>query len=804
MRTLFPVPPSALCLLTAFLGFLITPLRAAEGEGYLGWIPIQPVEAGQDFNLDLRRFYEQGKGQALEFPESGPGYKASLDPAKLLLRVSLQPDASGLLDIPLQVRKSDAGKKDAPLREAVLSLAVQPRQGHTFVYNDKPGKVAKVTVAGSFNGWNTDSHPLTEVKPGRFELFLPLAAGEYPYKFLVDGAWTMDPDNALSSADGDGNSLVRLTGASATTAPGVFAAAQARDEITFEFHTGPTPPKRVSAVLQTPDGSSKALPAEPSGNRVKFRTESFPAGSWIRVVVVDDTGVTSPAARAQVRPDGKFQWQDAVIYYAFTDRFVNGNKSNDRPVKHPDVLPQANYMGGDFEGIRQRIDEGYFEKLGVNVLWLAPLNRNPDDAWKSYKPPQRTYTGYHGYWPVSSTEVEPRFGGEKGLTELVASAHAKNHKIIADLVLKHAHIEHPLWKERRDWSGTLELPDGKKNLRIWDEHQFTTWFEEWLPGFNFDKDEPVAFLIDNAVEWATKYKLDGYRLDAVKHINFSFWWKFRSAMRDRVQAQRTEPMYFVGETFMDRKGIMSFVGPNMLDGQFDFPLYDTLMEVFATEKMDFAELEKSLAASESVYGKETLMSALVGNHDKSRFMAFADGDLPDAEIKDEEEVGWNKPPQVNNRASYGKLRLALNFILAIDGAPMIYYGDEVGLTGAGDPDNRRMMPMEDELSNEQKAVRDHFMKMAAVRKSHPALRYGSRRALVAEGGRYAFVRRHMDDVVLAAWNRDDQANYYELAVGPEMADGVYQDALSKETAEVRNGKARFTLKARHGAIFVKP
>jgi cyclomaltodextrinase / maltogenic alpha-amylase / neopullulanase len=791
-----------LCPVFLFV-LVVSPLRAADGGGYLGWMPIQPVEAGQNLVLDLRRFYEKGKDERLEFPATGPGYKAELEAAQLQLKVTLLPEATGLIDIPIRVRKSGAGAKDAPLREGVLSLAVQPRSGHTFFYEDKGGKATKVTVAGAFNGWNTDSHPMTQAKPGRFELFVPLAPGDHPYKFLIDGVWTPDPESALmDTREGADNSMVRLEAAGSAAAPVVFAESQGKGELVFRIPDSGV--KQISAVLQSPDGSSKNLPVEAAGGRVKIGTASFPGHSWIRLAVVDEKGRISPAARARVKVDDQFLWQDAIIYYAFTDRFVNGNKDNDRPSKHPDVLPQANYYGGDFEGIQQRIDDGYFDKLGVNVLWLAPLNRNPDDAWKSYKPPQRTYTGYHGYWPVSATEVEPRFGGEKALTSLIASAHAKKQKIIADLVLKHVHTDHPLWKERRDWFGTLELPDGRKNLRIWDEHQFTTWFEEWLPGFNFDKNEPVAFLIDNAVEWAEKYRLDGYRLDAVKHINFSFWWKFRSAMRDRVQSKRSEPMYFVGETFMDRKGIMSFVGPNMLDGQFDFPLYDTLLEVFATEKMNFADLEKSLTASESIYGKETLMSALVGNHDKSRFMAFADGDLPDAEIKDEEEVGWNKPPQVNNKSSYNRLKLALGFILAIDGAPMIYYGDEVGLTGAGDPDNRRMMPLEGELSSEQKAVREFFIKAAAIRKAHPALRYGNRRAVIAENGQYAFVRRHLEDVVLAVWNRDEQANYYELPVGPEMEDGTYKDALSRSTIEVRNGMARFSLDARTTAFYTKP
>lgn len=586
--------------------------------------------------------------------------------------------------------------------------------------------------------------------------------------------------------------------------PTVFAEDQGPQSLSFRIAPAPgSPIDRVSAVAEFPGGSSRTVPFELDGDRISIPTADLQDGTWVRVAVADTGGRVSRAARAEVRPKSGFRWQDGVIYYAFTDRFVDGDKTNGRPVASPDVLPQANYHGGDFEGIRQKIGEGYFQDLGVNVLWLAPLNRNPGGAWKEYLPPYRSYTGYHGYWPVSHSEVEPRLGGEDGLKALVSQAHSSGMKIIADLVLKHVHVENPLWKDHRDWFGTLELPDGRKNLRIWDEHQFTTWFEEWLPGFDFSNPEPVRFLLSNAREWAGKFSLDGYRLDAVKHIPYSFWPKFRTTMRGMQAADGTGPMYFVGETFMDRRGIMSFVGPNMLDGQFDFPLYDTIIDVLAKGSHSFPDLEKSLSASETIYGKETRMSPLLGNHDKSRFMAYADGDLPVSANDDEEEIGWANPPKVDNPASYEKLKLAITFLLSIDGVPMIYYGDEVGLTGAGDPDNRRMMPSDAQLDAGQKSVRSHFSAAANFRAAHPALRYGSRRLLVADRDRYAFVRRHLDDVVLAAWNRGSTPARFEAGVAPEMADGTYRDALSGQVIEVVSGRATFELAPARSALFAK-
>ena len=780
-------------------------LRAAQSEAlqdakpYLGWIPMQPAAPGEKLEIDMRRFFYPGAKNPLTLhtPPAEPGrFEAGYDSDKFLLTVTLDKTAKGLVEIPLR-----AGEGDDALT-AVLLVGVQNPTGHTFRFSAPEGASPKVHIAGQFNGWNTGSHEMKRAEDGTYELFVPLSPGRHPYKLVIDGQWNLDPGNPEKSSDGVGgeNSVISVESAGGEPAPVVFA--QSSGDGKAVFRVVGAAPDAVSSVLQLPGGSSRALPHEKAGDTVSVAIKDAPAGSWVRVVVADAAGQVSNAARLPTQPLEGFQWQDGVIYYAFTDRFANGENSNDRPVQDERVLPAANYQGGDFQGIREKIEEGYFEKLGVNVLWLAPINRNPDGAWQEYLEPYRHYTGYHGYWPVSHTEVEPRFGGEKALKEMVAAAHAKDSFIIADLVLKHVHTDHPMWKEQRELFGSLELPDGTKNLRIWDEHQFTTWFEEWLPAFDFTDPEAVEFLLGNAVDFAERFNLDGYRLDAVKHIEREFWWDYRTAMRNVVDKDRPLPLYSVGETFMDRKGIVSFVGPNMLDGQFDFPLYDTIIDVFAKEKAGFEELEKSLSASESIYGKETLMSPLLGNHDKSRFMAYADGDLPHSELDDEEEVGWKFPPKVDNSAAFENLKLGLTFVLAVDGVPMIYYGDEIGLSGAGDPDNRRMMRWGDEVTAEENAVREHFSKVAAVRHKHPALRYGSRRALVAEGERYAFVRAHLGDAVLAVWNRGKGENEFEVTVGPEMPDGSYADALSGEKIEVKDGNVSFRLGPMKSALFV--
>jgi glycosidase len=115
-----------------------------------------------------------------------------------------------------------------------------------------------------------------------------------------------------------------------------------------------------------------------------------------------------------------------------------------------------------------------------------------------------------------------------------------------------------------------------------------------------------------------------------------------------------------------------------------------------------------------------------------------------------------------------------------------------------------MMPLEQELDASQKSVRDHFEKVAKLRRAHPALRYGNRRPLIASGDSFAFIRRHLDDAVLCVWNRAKSESTFEVQVAPEMPDGTYKDALSALTIEVKNGKASFKIPPLTSAFFTKP
>ena len=789
---------------TSFFFLAFFPVGTRAETPFLGSIPVQYIAPNEELVLDMHRFFQPGKSPRLEF-ETKDDVDLAFDVAAFQLRARVK--QKGLCNIVLST-PAEKGK-----RTTVLTLASAPGVPvHRFVVKPESAPAAgteamtiprKVYLAASFNGWSKDK---TEMKGpnenGEYIVDLSLAPGRYSYKFVVDGNWKLDPSNPEIEDNGMGenNSVVTISGEKPTLAPSIYADQWSGQNLIVRVAPKDTRLGRVSAIFEGASGAVP-LPARFEGDEITVPLPEKKEG-FLRVIAADASGAPTNVVRCAVGPK-TFHWQDAILYYALTDRFFDGDKSNDHPVNDPNVLPPANYHGGDLRGIRDKIDSGYFESLGVNTVWVAPLNKNPDKAYQESPEPHRWYTGYHGYWPISPEELDAHVGTARDLNELVDHAHAHGMKIIADLVLHHVHIEDPWWKQHRDWFGTLELPDGRKNLRLWDEQQFTTWFEPYLPSFDFSKEEPVRALIDNSIWWANRYKLDGFPLDAVKHILPSFWWKFRSALREKVKRPPGSPLYLVGETFKDRAGIMSFVGPNMLDGQFDFPLYDQIQETFGKTSGEMKALDDSLGASEKAYGKETLMSPLIGNHDKGCFMAYADGELPGPNGLKDEEVGWKDPPKVRDRSNYNKIELAQAFLMSIDGVPMIYYGDEIGMTGAGDPDNRRDMRFGDQVSSSEKRVLENLEKLGAIRRQHPALRYGSRRAVLETQDQYAFIRAHLDDRIAVVFNRGKTEAKVDIDVSPELTDGDYIDTLNGGPVQVKDGKLNLTLSAQTAAFIVK-
>lgn len=659
-----------------------------------------------------------------------------------------------------------------------IPVKLNKTKKYLFTYKPQAGE-KKVNLFGQFNSWNRKNLPMKDLNgDGIFEIEIPLDPGRYEYKFFVDGKEIVDPQNPIKVPNGLGDfNSVRII--DEQTKDKIFlhilGKEKSNNKLTLKF------------FLESPDKSNLI---EKGSVVALFDNQKFPEeliqinGREISLFVKDEMLKGNHNVRLAVNRLGKHSniqtvqiidgeiagnteirtLNDQIIYSLMIDRFYNGDKSNDSPVEHDSLFSPANYNGGDIDGIIQKLQEGYFDKLGINTLWISPIVDNTNNAYREYPAPHRWYTGYHGYWPVSSTKVEEHFGDMNLVRKLVEIAHNKNINILLDFVSNHVHIEHPFWKEHRDWFGQLELPNGKKNLRLWDEYRLTTWFEPYMPSFDYiGSYEALEFMTDNAVWWLNVTGADGFRHDAVKHVPNEFWRLLTKKLKRNIELPKKKKIYQIGETFGGIDLIASYVNNGQLNAQFNFNLYDVAIPTFLDEKASFKLLDYQMQKCFQVFGYNNLMGNIIDSHDKIRYMAYADGDL---EINDgrASEFAWTNPPKVDNPDSYKKLKVYMAYLLTIPGIPIIYYGDEIGMTGAADPDNRRMMRFGNEINDYEKKTFEDVSKLIHLRKEHPALRYGDFLTLQANENIYAYIRSDMNERILTVVNKNSNGLNVELLI----------------------------------------
>ena len=415
-----------------------------------------------------------------------------------------------------------------------------------------------------------------------------------------------------------------------------------------------------------------------------------------------------------------------IIYNPMIDRFKDGNVGNNKPLNRSDVNQKVDFWGGDIQGITQKIEDGYFKKMNINTLWVSPVVKNPEGPWGQWNIPNTKFSGYHGYWPISSTETDSRFCTKNELENFIRTAEKNGMNVLLDYVAHHIHQEHPLFKSHPDWYTSLYLPDGSKNTERWDEYRLTTWFDDFMPTFNFFKPEVVEAMTDSAVWWMQHYPIYGFRHDATKHIPEIFWRTLTKKMKTKVLIPQNRPSYQIGETYGSPELIGSYIGSDLLDAQFDFNLYDAAVATFKQPNTSCKNLVDIINDSKKNYGSHHTMGNITGNQDRPRFVSLADGSLKDGE--NYKQVGWDRNIQVSDEKAYQRLQNLIALMVAIPGVPVIYYGDELGFAGANDPDCRRMMRFVDEKTDSvsplEKLHFDKISKLLAMRKTEICLQYG--------------------------------------------------------------------------------
>ena len=659
---------------------------------------------------------------------------------------------------------------DFKLGKQTYSIPVRSSVQPKFKFSFKPTKqYKKLTLFGSFNGWDRGNLPMKDENgDGVFEAEVALEPGRYEYKFFGDGEEIIDPNNPDKKPNGMGdfNSLFYVTEPNL----GKLFLHKEGKEITsstskFSFYYenekegNDVSASNIIALLDNQKVNEKNISISGGKIEIAIPRKELKGNNLLRVAVTKNgraTNIQSVFLKNGTTEPNNASWNNSIIYSLMIDRFSDSDKSLNKPIVQDSLFDKANYIGGDFQGIINKLNEGYFDSLGINTIWISPVYDNPNTAYKESPAPHRWYSGYHGYWPVNSFGVEEKFGTMKKLKEIVVTAHKHGIKILLDIVANHIHITHPLFKQHPEWFGELNLPDGRKNLRLWDEYRLTTWFEPYLPKFNFvGSKEIINYQADNAIWWLKQTGADGFRQDAVKHISNDFWRTLTRKIKTEIEIPRKVSVYQIGETFGSYELISSYVNNGQLSAQFNFNLYDAALPTFLDKKASFSSLDAEMKKSFMVYGENNLMGNIMDSHDKNRFMAFADGDLEASQWSAIEE-GWNNPPKVDNPKNYNKAKLYYAYMNAIPGLPVIYYGSEFGMTGASDPDNRRMMRFNNELTKDEKQMLNDVRQIINIRKNHTALSSGDFLTLQADANIYAFIRSDFNERILVVLNKSDE------------------------------------------------
>jgi glycosidase len=685
---------------------------------------------------------------------------------------------------------------------ALLSLSCSPaptnrppqRSCEAVIHFAPEASTGVVSILGEWNAFNPE--PMTQTQAGVWEWRRTLETRDYGYRFQVGKAAAItDPANGFRrwAAEVE-HSRLRVPDCKAPAIDVTRFEATAEGALVIEAaaQRGSAGSSLKAPVVTLDDA---ALPGSwnAATGALTISSKGIATGKH-RVVITLEDEAGKQAERLYlpfwVEPV-KFSWDEALMYFVLTDRFRDGEVSNNLPVAGVD--PQANYQGGDFRGVIQKIDEGYFDALGVRAIWLSPLDANPDGAFPGSF--GKLYTGYHGYWPSKAREVQQRFGTILDLQELTRTAHAHGIRVIADLVLNHTHQEHPYFRDHKadGWynvSGSCVCGEAGCS---YDARPLDCWFASYLPDYNWRSPAQNEQLVSDALFWLEQADLDGFRLDAIKHLEHAGGRNVAGAINAIADRTGTD-FYLVGETFTGSDGraqIAQYLDPRELDGQFDFPLYWPIIDAFA-KGGSLKGVDDAVKANEAFYAPGVLNAPFLGNHDVARFITTAAGQL-DA---DPAAQAWNNrpPDQVTSDLAFTRAVWGFTFLITQRGVPLIYYGDEIGLPGSGDPDNRRLMRFGAALSGREAGLLATVQKLGLARKQSRALRFGARYTLAIEDELYAYQRDEASEAAVVVINRGAarQLSFSAQGALKAAAPRSYRELFSGKTVML-GGPAAVTL-----------
>lgn len=539
-------------------------------------------------------------------------------------------------------------------------------------------------------------------------------------------------------------------------------------------------------------------------NELSFGCEQdIPAGEkTITVSMVDDSGntyttttkvtITERVKTANTETKlGDFDWDEAVIYFAVTDRFFDGNTANNTVTEGynaSDATDEGRYHGGDFAGLTQKID--YLYDLGVNTIWITPIVDNIDEDVYSESDENAEYYAYHGYWAEDFTKLNPHLGTEAELQALVDAAHAKGMKIMVDVVLNHAGYE------TTDYFNSILQVDGNTVNMIRGAEDTISGDEKkdglsGLPDFLTENEAVRNQLIEWQTTWMEDYGIDYYRVDTVKHVDNTTWSALKNALTEINPDFKLIGEYYGAGYTNDYDQLDTGRMDSLLDFEFKYFAND-----FANGKL--SSVEASLAKRDETIGNTAMLGSFLSSHDEN-------GLLYTFQSKDTSDGKW---------WSEAQMKVAATLQITSKGQPVIYYGEEIGLTGENNYpyyDNRYDFDWTEveTQKTEDNSFYNHYKTLLNIRRDYSEVfAKGNRTVLTgSDATGYEVIRRSYEGeniyVGMNVWGEDATATFYVSGA----TGSTYTDLYNNKTYTVAaDGSLTVTIpKATAGgtAILVK-
>ena len=573
-------------------------------------------------------------------------------------------------------------------------------------------------------------------------------ASEVPFQLCDTDTFVVSELSFTRSGDVLSGTLSLVSGQTGLMASGPFEGTVSGEEVTGTATLSGDVEVTLEAELTLTDTLSGTLTAQES---VECNVSE---SGTLRLEL---EGVQPDSAKPQRIEN--VDWRDENIYFAFTDRFNNGDPSNDDGAAREGAFDEADlsnerlWHGGDWAGITQKIEEGYFDELGFTAIWISPVYYQVPailmENFTSFSE-EGPFAGFHGYWAEDFLRTDPHFGTLDELKTLVRTAHENDIKIIQDMIVNHTGYGSTMLETRPEWLRdepicyTDAAPDEQACLLA------------ELPDFIQANEEVPPFLDETVRYWVEEIGIDGIRMDTVKHVPDFYWEDFFAP----GGAGDPERIWTVGEVFSGDVGLIAKYQNDIgIPSLFDFPLHYVINEELSGPDGNLDGVA-DIFAQDAAYDDPTRLTTFVDNHDVARFVT----------------VSQNKGVSYENAQE--RLDLGLSLIYTSRGHPMVYYGTEIALQGGNDPDNRADM---DFSRLAVSSLDERLAALANARASYPALTRGSHEVLAQPsntGTAILAYRRTLEGeqpVVAVLNNSDEAVDLSSLPAGGVPLLGTFTD-----------------------------